>query len=79
MIMKLKYQHQSMEYFVVDGIEKVIISQEIFCTPIFVYKEDRIEYKECNEKGKFQSLEMFTDYKYIVYSKKDYVKAIYNK
>ncbi|KAL6592773.1 hypothetical protein U3516DRAFT_788775 [Neocallimastix sp. 'constans'] len=37
----------------------------IFCTPIFVYKEDRIEYKECNEKGKFQSLEMFTDYKYI--------------
>ncbi|KAL6613619.1 hypothetical protein U3516DRAFT_867356 [Neocallimastix sp. 'constans'] len=32
--------------FVVDGIEKVIISQEIFCTPFFVYKEDRIEYKE---------------------------------
>ncbi|ORY16684.1 hypothetical protein LY90DRAFT_517733 [Neocallimastix californiae] len=41
--------------FVVDGIEKVIISQEIFCTPFFVYKEDRIEYKECNEKGKFQA------------------------
>jgi len=36
------------EVFVVDGIEKVIISQEIFCTPFFVYKEDRIEYKECN-------------------------------
>ncbi|KAG4083333.1 beta and beta-prime subunits of DNA dependent RNA-polymerase [Neocallimastix lanati (nom. inval.)] len=42
------------EVFVVDGIEKVIISQEIFCTPFFVYKEDCIEYKECNEKGKFQ-------------------------
>ncbi|KAL6613218.1 hypothetical protein U3516DRAFT_750818 [Neocallimastix sp. 'constans'] len=60
--------------FVVDGIEKVIISQEIFCTPFFVYKEDHIEYKECNEKGKFQSLEMFTDYKYIVYLKKIMLK-----
>ncbi|KAL6592807.1 beta and beta-prime subunits of DNA dependent RNA-polymerase [Neocallimastix sp. 'constans'] len=60
--------------FVVDGIEKVIISQEIFCTPLFVYKEDRIEYKECNEKGKFQSLEMFTDYSYIVYLKKIMLK-----
>ena len=28
--------------FVVDGIERVIISQEIFCTPFFVYKEDHI-------------------------------------
>ncbi|KAL6589288.1 beta and beta-prime subunits of DNA dependent RNA-polymerase [Neocallimastix sp. 'constans'] len=60
--------------FVVDGIEKVIISQEIFCTPFFVYKEDHIEYKECNEKGKFQSLEMFTDYSYIVYLKKIMLK-----
>ncbi|KAG4081861.1 hypothetical protein H8356DRAFT_1391812 [Neocallimastix lanati (nom. inval.)] len=60
--------------FVVDGIEKVIISQEIFCTPFFVYKEDRIEYKECNEKGKFQSLEMFTDYSHIVYLKKIMLK-----
>ncbi|KAG4081922.1 beta and beta-prime subunits of DNA dependent RNA-polymerase [Neocallimastix lanati (nom. inval.)] len=44
--------------FVVDGIEE----------------EDHIEYKECNEKGKFQSLEMFTDYSYIVYLKKIMLK-----
>jgi len=56
--------------FIVDGIEKVIISQEIFCTPCFVYKDDCVEYKECNALGKFQSLEMFTDYKYIEYLKR---------
>ncbi|KAG4084106.1 hypothetical protein H8356DRAFT_966853 [Neocallimastix lanati (nom. inval.)] len=53
--------------FIVDGIEKVIISQELFCPPIFIYKYDCIEYKECNKKGKFQSFEIFTDYKYIEY------------
>jgi len=56
--------------FIVDGIEKVIISQEIFCTPYFVYKDECIEYKECNSKGNFQSMEMFTDDKYIEYLKK---------
>lgn len=56
--------------FIVDGVEKVIISQEIFCTPCFIYKDDCIEYKECNKYGKFQSLEMFTDYKYIKYLKR---------
>jgi len=56
--------------FIVDGIEKVIISQELFCTPIFIYKNDCIEYKECNKKRKFQSFEMFTDYKYIEYVRK---------
>jgi len=56
--------------FIVDGIEKVIISQEIFCTPCFVYKDDCVEYKECNALGKFQSLEMFTNYKYIEYLKR---------
>jgi len=39
--------------FIVDGIEKVIISQEIFCTPCFIYKDDCVEYKECNALGKF--------------------------
>jgi len=56
--------------FIVDGIEKVIISQEIFCTPCFIYKDDCVEYKECNSLGRFQSLEMFTDYKYIEYLKR---------
>jgi len=56
--------------FIVDGIEKVIISQEIFCTPCFVYKDDYVEYKECNALGKFQSLEMFTEYKYVEYLKR---------
>jgi len=56
--------------FIVDGIEKVIISQELFCPPIFIYKYDCIEYKECNKKGKFQSFEIFTDYKYIEYVRK---------
>jgi len=51
--------------FVVDGIEKVIISQEIFCTPYFIYKNECIEYKEYSAQGKFQSLKMFTDYKSI--------------
>ena len=45
--------------FIVEGIEKIIISQELFCTPIFIYKNDCIEYKECNKEGKFQSFEMF--------------------
>jgi len=56
--------------FIVEGIEKVIISQELFCTPFFIYKNNCIEYKECNREGKFQSLEMFTDYKYIEYVRK---------
>jgi len=56
--------------FIVDGIEKVIISQEIFCTPCFVYKDHSIEYKECNKYGKFQSMEMFTNHKYVEYLKK---------
>ena len=30
--------------FIVDGIEKVILSQEIFCTPCFIYKDDCVEY-----------------------------------
>jgi len=42
--------------FIVDEIEKVIISQELFCTPIFIYKNDRIEYKECNKEGNFNRL-----------------------
>lgn len=56
--------------FVVNGIEKVIISQEIFCAPCFVYENECVEYKECNAQGKFQSLEIFTDYKYIEYIQK---------
>ncbi|KAG4090461.1 beta and beta-prime subunits of DNA dependent RNA-polymerase [Neocallimastix lanati (nom. inval.)] len=60
--------------FIVEGIEKIIISQELFCTPIFIYKNDCIEYKECNKEGKFQSPEMFTDYKYI-----EYVRKVLNK
>jgi len=56
--------------FIIDGVEKVIISQEIFCTPCFLYKDNSIEYKECNSIGKFQSLEMFTEYKYVEYLKR---------
>jgi len=29
-------------------------------------------YKECNLEGKFQSLEMFTKYKYIEYMRKEF-------
>jgi len=39
--------------FIVERIEKVIISQEWFCTPFFIYKNDCIEYKECNKEEKF--------------------------
>jgi len=56
--------------FIVDGIEKVIVSQEIFCTPFFIYKDNCIEYKECDHEGNFQSIEMFTDYKYMEYLKR---------
>jgi len=46
--------------FIVEGIEKSnYFSQKLFCTPIFIYKNDCIEYKECNKEGKFQSFEMF--------------------
>ena len=42
--------------FIVEGIEKVIISQELFCTPFFIYKNNCIEYKECNKEGNFNRL-----------------------
>ena len=46
--------------FVVDGIDKVIISQEIFCTPFFVYKKDLGFYQPCHvlRQGPFYKQKM---------------------